>query len=81
MINFRILQDKQLIIMCFEGEITPEIVMSFIDELLKTPDYNPEYKSIIDLRRCKLVYDIEGMKRTLEYMVASRSFAVKRKTA
>lgn len=81
MINFRIIKEKQLVVMCFEGDITPEIVISFIDELVKYPSYNTEYKTIVDLRNCNLVYDMEGMKRTLAYMASHRGFAARRKTA
>jgi|GEM_PF-1935300 len=81
MINVRILKDHQLVVMCFKGEITPENVISFIGRLVKNPDYEPSYRSVIDLRSCTLMYDIEGLKRTLEYMATARGFAAKRKTA
>lgn len=81
MINYKILAEKQLVVLCFDGDITPEIVMSFIRDLVKNPDYNPEYKSIVDLRNCNLVYSMEGMKRTLEYMATANGFVAKRKTA
>ena len=81
MINYRIIKEKQLVVMCFEGDLTPEIVISFIDDLVKNPAYDPGYSSIVDLRNCNLLYDIESMKRTLEYMATASGFAAKRKTA
>ncbi len=81
MINYQVIGEKQVIVICFEGDITPENVISFIRELVENPEYDPEYKSIVDLRNCNLVYDIEGMKRTLEYMATASGFAAKRKTA
>lgn len=81
MINVRILKDHQLVVMCFEGEITPEEVTSFIAGLVNNPAYDPTYKSVIDLRHCTLLYDIVGLKRTLEYMATAKGFAAKRKTA
>ncbi len=81
MINYQIIGEKQLIIMCFDGDVTPENVISFIRNLVKNPEYDPGYKTIVDLRNCNLVYDMEGMKRTLGYMATANGFAAKRKTA
>ena len=81
MISYKILTEKQTIIMCFDGKITPEIVISYIDELVKNPEYDPEHKSLVDLRNCDLTYDVEGMKRTLAHMLTAKGFAGKRKTA
>lgn len=81
MINYRVIKEKQLVVMCLEGDITPEIVMSFIDDLVKNPGYDPGYSSIVDLRNCNLLYDIESMKRTLKYMATASGFPAKRKTA
>lgn len=81
MISYRILKEKELVVMCFDGDITPEMVISFIEDLVRTPGYDPEYMSIVDLRCCNLIYDIEEMKRTLAFMASARGFAAKRKTA
>lgn len=81
MINYKIINDKQLLVMCFEGDITPEEVISFIDKLVKLPGYDPEFSSIVDLRNCNLVYGVGDMKRTLAYMAGAEGFVAKRRTA
>jgi hypothetical protein len=81
MINFKSLHDEKFTLMYFKGVVTPEDVISFIDSLVRDSEYHPEYNSLVDLRDAELVYDLEGMKRTLKHMQSTPGFTSNRKTA
>jgi hypothetical protein len=81
MINVRIIKEHQLVVMCFEGDITPGDVTAFIAGLVKKSGYDPAYSTIVDLRNCTLLYDVGALKQTIQYMATAEGFAAKRKTA
>lgn len=67
--------------MYFQGAIMPEDIITFIQALLKDEDYNPSYKSLIDLRDALLHYQPDDVKRIIEYMRTTEGFYGNRKTA
>jgi len=81
MICLKILKEKELVIMCFQGEITPDTVITFINSLVQEPDYNPNFTTIIDLRAAEMNYDMDGLRRTLEHMMTTEGFASGRRSA
>lgn len=81
MTSFRILDTHRLVLMNFQGFIDPELVISFIDKLVKDPAYSNSYNSIIDLQKAEMHYTMESLRKTMDYMATNIDFVGKRKTA
>ena len=81
MICYRIIQELELVVICCTGDITPEVVMPFVDELVRIPGYNPGYNSLIDLRGSNLIYDVAGIRRALQHLANVEGYIARRKTA
>ncbi len=81
MINFKIISEKELIIMCFLGDITPDDIIGFIDSLILEEGYNIKFRVLIDVSRVNFSYDVQGLRRVMHYMMTKDGFAGERKSA
>lgn len=77
---FKILAEKQLIIMCLTGKIDADDVISFLNSLISDKYYDPKFNSLIDLRNSEMSYKIEDIRSVFNHMSNIPGFAAKRKT-
>lgn len=79
MIRYKILDIKRLVIICMRDVVTPDDVIDFIYGLIKDSTYDPAYSTLVDLREAELLYDMQGLKRTLEVMQKTQGFTAERR--
>jgi hypothetical protein len=78
--NYKIINDKKLIIIYLHDDINADVVINFINVLVADPNYRPDYYTLVDLRDTRFKYKIEDIKRTLVYMETLKGFPSRRKT-